>query len=58
MHINSKMYNVTVLPTDVVDGLLTLTIDNVNLMSGTTYNVTVILSNGNDEVAILKNLSK
>ena len=38
------MYNVAVSPTDVIDDILTLTIDNVGLMYDATYNVIIILN--------------
>lgn len=57
VHVNSTVYSVTILPTDIEDGLLTLTIDNVNLIPGTTYNVVVVLSSGNVVITTLYNNS-
>ena len=52
MYIDNTVYSVAVLPTDIKDGLLTLTINNINLMNDTTYDIVI---NGNSGIATLQN---
>ena len=48
-----------ILPTDVKDKLLTITIDGANLMYGTTYNLMIILSgDGNENITLQQTFSE
>ena len=63
VHIDSSVHGTTVhhivlLPTDVEEGLLTITIDSINLMDDTTYYIAVFLNIESTSLTLYGNLSK